>query len=328
MNKFKCYFILLITTVSFFSCTKNNTDTTVAPRDYAVQYATDNIDIEEYLKTNYITVIDNPGFQDDQDVTITKIPDGGVQPSIISYLNSATYPKLLSRDVSLHNITYKLYYLILREGKKDVITGLGEESPCSVDGVFSSYKGNLLDGTVFDSSNNGQSQYNLDGTSHDGGIGVLTGWSEAFPMFKTGWFSSNIDGTINYHDFGSGVIFLPSGLGYYEKISDNIPAYSPLVFSIKLYALKRFDHDADGIFSYQEDVNGDGYMRTLATGVINPDDTDGDGIPNFLDTDDDGDNYSTKTEIKNPTTGSAYPFADIPTCTSGKKNYLDITCHP
>ena len=48
MNKFKYYFILLITTVSLFSCSKdNNTAEIVPPRDYAVQYATDLADIEE-----------------------------------------------------------------------------------------------------------------------------------------------------------------------------------------------------------------------------------------------------------------------------------------
>ncbi len=51
-------------------------------RDYAVQYATDNTTIEEYLKTYYITVVNNPGLSDDQDVTFTKIPDGGTQKSI------------------------------------------------------------------------------------------------------------------------------------------------------------------------------------------------------------------------------------------------------
>ena len=95
MNKFKFYFILLITTVSLFSCSKNDTATYRPPRDYAVQYATDIIDIEEYLKTNYITVVNHPGFVDVQNVTITKID--AAQPSIMSYLNATTYPKLLSK---------------------------------------------------------------------------------------------------------------------------------------------------------------------------------------------------------------------------------------
>jgi len=333
MSKFKFYFISLIATITIISCSKDDNKVPVEPpRDYAVQYATDIADIETYLKTNYFTVVNHPGFADDQDVTITKIPDGGTQPSIWSYLNSNTFPKLLSRDVSNHDIIYKLYYLVIREGIKDVTTGVGGENPCNVDGVFAGYKGTLLDGTVFDSSNNGQVLFNLDGTPHDGGEAVFVrGWSEGFPKFKTGQLISNDNGTISYANFGSGAIFIPSGLAYYNAGTLDIPAYSPLVFSIKLYALKRYDHDADGIPSYLEDLNGDGYMNRLATGVKNPDDTDGDEIPDFLDFDDDGDNYATRGEIKDAS-GKYYEFDKIPDCSGNqtdplrKKRHLDKDC--
>lgn len=141
--------------------------------------------------------------------------------------------------------------------------------------------------------------------------------SETFPQFKTGSYSTRADGTISYNDFGAGIMFIPSGLGYYAAGSANIPSYSPLVFSFKLFELQRLDQDGDGIPSYLEDLNGDGYSRVLATGVLNPDDTDGDGIPNFLDVDDDGDGYGTKNEIKRPnitvngssTANGYYPYS-------------------
>jgi hypothetical protein len=129
---------------------------------------------------------------------------------------------------------------------------------------------------------------------------TISGWSETFPIFKTGTYTANADGSITHYDFGAGVMFLPSGLAYYNTGSGSIPAYSPLVFSFKLYELQRLDQDNDGIPSYLEDLNGDGYVRVLATGVVNPDDTDGDGVPNFLDVDDDGDNYTTRLEITKP----------------------------
>ncbi|HRL71420.1 MAG TPA: FKBP-type peptidylprolyl isomerase [Flavobacterium sp.] len=330
MNKFKYYFILLITTVSLFSCSKDDVAEIAPPRDYAVQYATDLTDIEEYLKTYYITVVDHAGFQDDQDVTFTKIGAGGTQPSIYSYLNSTTYPKLLSRDVKFHDITYKLYYLVLREG-----TGT---SPSNVDGVLAGYKGDYLSrekvaevetltATFFEESKNPQQFFNLF-TNLDV---PLRAWSQIFPLFKTGTYESNVDGTISYNDFGAGVMFIPSGLGYYSSGSNSIPAYAPLIFSFKLYEINRLDSDGDGILNFQEDVNGDGYMRVLATGVVNPDDTDGDGIPNFLDVDDDGDGYGTKIEItKN---GVVYPFAAIPSCDGNTTNparikkHLDKNCY-
>jgi hypothetical protein len=323
MNKFKYYFILMIGVVSLFSCSKNDAAEIEPPRDYAVQYATDNTDIEEYLKNYYIEDVSA-----DVDTKITKIPTGGTQPSIWSYKDKTTFPKLLSKDVKLHGITYQLYYLVLREG-------IGQ-SPCNVDGVLTSYKGEYLTRVTtsgvtsltavpFEEVKYPQQMLSL--------FSVITGWSEIFPQFKTGTYTSNTDGTITHNDFGAGIMFIPSGLGYYAAGSSAIPTYSPLVFSFKLYEIQRLDHDSDGIPSYQEDLNGDGYMRLLAAGVVNPDDTDGDGIPNFADVDDDGDGYGTKIEIKNPATGLSYPFGEIPSCDGNTtdaariKKHLDKNCH-
>jgi hypothetical protein len=327
MNKFKYYFILIITCLSLFSCSKDDNSVAVEPlRDFGEQFATDNATIEEYLNSYYITVTENPGATDDQDVVFTKIPEGGNQPSILSYLNSATFPKLLSRSVELHDITYKIYYLVLREG-------IGEK-PCNVDGVLTSYRGDylyqstvsevtILTATQFEEVKYPDSFFNL--------YSVIVGWSEIFPQFKTGTAMSNSDGTVSYTDFGAGVMFLPSGLAYYSSGQGSIPSYSPLVFSFKLYGLNRTDLDGDGILSYLEDLDGDGYMRVLAEGVTNPDDTDGDEIPNYLDVDDDGDGYTTKSEITN--NGVVYPFSLIPDCSGNTENptrlkkHLDKNCH-
>jgi hypothetical protein len=308
MNKFKFYFILSITTLSLFSCSKNDSVEITPPRPYAEQYITDIADIEEYLNTYYISVVNNPGKRDDQDVTITKIPDGGTQPSIMSYKDATTYPKLLIRNVRLHDVDYKLYYLVLRPG-----TG---ESPCNVDGVFTSYRGDYLKrvtettstassitATKFEELKYPQTFFSLSST--------IAGWGETFPQFKTGTYTKNTDGTLSYYDFGAGVMFLPSGLAYYNTGSASIPAYSPLVFSFKLYELQRLDQDNDGVPSYQEDLNGDSYVYLYANTVNYPtapddtiryaDDTDKDGIPDYFDIDDDGDNYTTKLEITKPT---------------------------
>jgi hypothetical protein len=340
MNKFKFYFILSITTLSLFSCSKNDAAAEITPpREYAVQYATDINDIEEYLKTNYITVVNNPGATDDQDVTISKITNTATQPSIFSYLNSATYPKLLVREVSkdllIHSVAYKIYYLVLRPG-------VGQ-SPSNVDGVLAAYHGEYLQRTVTTGTETALTSTFFEVVKYPQDFFSLytiqpvplRAWSEIFPQFKTGNYSSNADGTITHTNFGAGVMFIPSGLGYYSSGSGSIPAYVPLVFSFKLFEIQRLDQDGDGIPSYLEDLNNDGYIydyRNMAhytsAATINPDDTDGDGAPDFLDVDDDGDGFTTKLEITNPATGLAYPFADIPTCTSGKKNYLDASCHP
>ncbi|MCW2121027.1 FKBP-type peptidyl-prolyl cis-trans isomerase [Flavobacterium sp. 7A] len=298
MNKFKFYFILSLTTVLLFSCSKNDNSIIVAPlRDYQEEFTAENVMIEEYLKTNYITVTQDPGDQTDQDVVFAKIDAD--QSSIYSYLGNSGYPKLLTREVQLHGITYSMYYLVLREG-------IGE-SPSNVDNVLVSYSGRYLSestpsdlttlsATFFEEIKYPQSMSNLYS-------GVIRGRGELMPKFKVGTATEGMNGEVQYNDFGSGILFIPSGLAYYSAGADIIPSYAPVIFSIKLYALQRLDQDGDSVLSYKEDLNNDGYAYSYLNKTTYPitptnfDDTDGDGIPNFLDTDDDGDGFSTLVEI-------------------------------
>lgn len=334
MNKLKYSFIVLLTILAFISCSKKDDDNIVVvpPKPFDEQYAVDIVDIEEYLNNNYITV------DADYNVTVAKITDAATQKSIMSYKDNSAFPKLLSREVKVHEIVYKLYYLVIREGQG--------ESPINVDGVLTAYSGSYLSrSTVNDATT--QNSTNFETVQYPSSIfdlfNTIRGWKEVFPQFKAGSYVSNEDGTVTYDNYGVGMMFVPSGLGYYSNPKASIPAYSPLVFSFKLLAVEHLDHeykvgangifspDPDGVLSIYEDLDGDGYVWTaseLNAGVVNPDDTDGDGIPDFLDKDDDGDNYTTKLEIRNPVTGKPYAYEDIPTCASGKKNYLDATCHP
>lgn len=323
MNTFFKAILLITLSIFIVSCTKSD-NTTVSLRDYAEQYDKDIKLIEKFLQTHYIEVINHPGFTDDKDVAYIEIPEGGSQTSI---WNS---PDLVTDfTVDQNDITYKVYYLKLRQG-----SGPTSKSPCNIDKVLTAYRGEYLytvketvEGVEverlkhvqFEESINPQTYFNL--------TSVIKGWSEVFPKFTTGTYSANVDGTITFNDFGAGVMFLPSGLAYYANSTASIPAYSPLVFSFKLYEIQRNDQDGDGIDSYLEDINGDGYVRILGSGVVNPDDTDGDEIPDFLDVDDDADTFKTKIEILNPLTGVAYPFADIPLCSDNKKKHLSTVCH-
>ncbi|WP_293894168.1 FKBP-type peptidylprolyl isomerase [Flavobacterium sp.] len=311
-NFFKIIFLFTLG-LTVVSCSKSDSGTEPL-RDYKVQRDADMANIETFMHTHYMEVINNPGATDDQDVAFTLIPTGGTQTSI---WDQTSYP-ILTRYVTVKqnnvDVVYKIYYLELRQG-----TG---QSPCNVDRVLTSYRGeyiypNTVTSTTtppvttttilsneFEESVNPQSFFNL--------TGVIRGWSEIFPQFKTGSYTGNPDGTVSYNDFGAGVMFLPSGLAYYSGAQGGIPSYSPLIFTFKLYEIQRVDHDADGIYSYQEDlgtstVNNDGtvtvspgvpdgYVYKMATGIVNPDDTDGDEFPDFLDTDDDGDFFTTKSE--------------------------------
>ena len=277
---------------------------TVPLRDYKEQYKADNDSIVKYLKTNYIKEV-TPNF----DIVIEKIPAGGTEVSI---WDQKVYP-LQTRKVYSNDVTYEVYFLTLRQG-----TG---SSPTNTDRIVASYSGNFLNGKVFDSSYGNAETFNLFAYSPDGG--VIEGWSEIFPQFKTGTSTPpGNDGVITYDNYGAGVMFLPSGLGYYAgTVGSDGPAYSCLVFSFKLFDLQRMDNEysisnstggvviiGDGVPDYLEDVNGDGYLYDFrnTTKYPNPpkeliDDTDKDGIADFVDFDDDGDGFSTRFELTKPT---------------------------
>jgi FKBP-type peptidyl-prolyl cis-trans isomerase FkpA len=290
----KVFNLILLATLTVFvsACNKDDEDEVIPIRDYAEQYATDIATIKDFLKTHSISVLSNPGFNNDQDVTFTEVPE--LSASSIWGSDAANHkPELLEWPVEKDGITYTIYYLQLRQG-------LGSKSPSNYDNVLTSYKGYLINDemTNFETNDNPQDYFNLGG--------VIRGWSEIFPKFKTGNYVSNPNGTLTYSDFGAGVIFIPSGLAYYNSSLAEIPSYSPLIFSFKLYEVVRIDHDSDGIFSFQEDINGDGYLRDNDTTY--EDDSDQDGLPNFLDRDDDGDNFLTRFEIQEVINGTTYYY--------------------
>ena len=99
-----------------------------------------------------------------------------------------------------------LYYEILDEGSGN--------SPVAGDNITVHYFGELLDGTIFDSSYSGDPRtFSLSG-------GVIDGWIEAVPLLKRG---------------GKGRFLMPSDLGYGRIGSaPNIPGNAPLLFEIEL----------------------------------------------------------------------------------------------
>lgn len=303
-NVFKVVFLLvLITTV--VSCSKDDDPEPTPIRDYATQYATDLAAIQTFLKTHKLPAGLDPNTMQHVDFgpAITELDPASIWGSNPNTPNS----NLLQLQVVKDGITYTIYYLQLQQGNAAT-----SKSPCNLDSVLSAYEGQLLNGTVFDSNFYPQSYLNLNA--------VIRGWSEVFPQFKSGTYTSAPDGSINYSNFGAGIMFLPSGLGYYSSAVTDIPSYSPLIFSFKLYEVQRIDNDLDGIPSYLEDISGpggipDGYIRDNETTY--EDDTDHDGVPNALDVDDDGDNFLTKEETRKPTgapnTGTSlyYPYDPV-----------------
>ncbi len=282
------FLLALLGLIIFASCKKDDGGSNYTPpRPYNEQYANEIIEIEEYLTTHYLD--DSQGIEN---VSIKEIPDNGSQTPI------AAHPDLSHKIVSKHDIEYKLYYIKFNEGIY--------QRPSHVDSVFVTYKGWLTDGTQFDYRPN-PLWLNLDE--------MIEGFIQVFPEFKTGGYNEIIN---TFENSGAGLVIIPSGLGYYNSSSNNIPAYSTLVFSFGLNTLRYRDHDRDGIPSYLEVENLGDDPRQY--------DTDGDGIPNYLDVDDDNDGKITRGEITDEN-GDIYPFDQIPTCPGGTiKKHLDPSC--
>jgi FKBP-type peptidyl-prolyl cis-trans isomerase FkpA len=295
MNRYLKAFSLFSLIALFAACKKDDSVTVAPPRDYGVQYAAEKDSIENYLKTHYIESVD-----EDMNIQLLPIPDGGDQVSI---WDQDAYP-LQNKIVNSNDVDYTVYYLVLREG-------VGE-TPTRGDDVMVAYRGTLLDGTQFDY------------TPFPDALSPLPlfieGWHNIIPLFKTGVYVDipNSPDPPSYQDFGAGVMFLPSGLAYFNTTPSSIvSAYDSMIFSFKLYDLEYTDLDADGILNKDE---------TVAGTDIKDYDTDGDETPNYLDTDDDGDGYTTLREITDPETDEVYEV--IPACSGGTVlKHLDPACH-
>lgn len=287
--------LVIVFTSSIFSCQESDNVSAPPARPYAEVYPEDTLKIREFMETHYITV------DADYNTTFTQIPAGGTQTPIANMTELDTILR------KFHDITYKIYYLKLCEG-----TG---ESPTRVDSSFVAYKGNTFTKTT---TNNVDTYTQNVFDQSDSPIwfaleDVIKGWGEVIPKFKTGTHTVNTDGTVSFRNYGAGVMFLPSGLGYFNTATGNIGSYSPLIFSFKLYNQRYRDHDRDKILSKFE------YREKETSGLIDFNkvalDTDGDGLPNYLDVDDDADGVLTKVEIKKPTPflglSLYYPFDPV-----------------
>lgn len=271
MNKFYIYFSFIFILV--LSCNKDDDDNTIVIRDYSEQVVDDEQTIEEYLKShfyNYEDFENSNSFEINIKVRIDTITD-------VTANKTPLYDQVKIKTINVSNsegieTPHRLYYIIAREGMVS--------KPSIVDSVYVTYKGMLTDNYVFD-----ERKYPiwLDLASS------LQGFREGVSELKSGEFKQNSNGTIEYSSFGVGLFFLPSGIGYFENITADIPEYSPLIFTVSLMTLVPTDHDNDGVLSINEDIDGDGSPFY--------DDTDNDNIWNMYDSDDDGDGTLTINEL-------------------------------
>lgn len=277
LRKFTICALFLLALVS--SCKKDEDDGYLfVEADRTEQQVIDGDSLIGYLQTHYYNsgTFTTPGNYRAADIVIEELPkdtNGNYLPMPNPTTNTLLFDAVETFTTSYLDVEYVYYVLSLNEG--------GGDRPHFCDNIRLNYSGFQQSGAVFDSAVNPVT-FDL--------LNVIQGWRLVMPKFRAAEGDPVIepDGTITYNNYGTGVMFLPSGLAYFGTPPLGLPTYANLIFKFELYQTEINDHDNDLVPSYKEDLNGDGNLYN--------DDTDGDGIPNFLDADDDGDRVLTKHE--------------------------------
>ena len=315
--KFKLYILLITILLLGFSCGDDDDDgiVEVPEADRTEQQVIDNDSLVSFLQSHYVDeslLTNNPTILFNE-IEINQLPEDGELPNPDQ--NSLLIDMVETLTTTYFDVEYEYYILKINQGGS-------ENSPNFSDKVRVSYEGTLMDDTVFDSSS---TPVDFDLTS------TIAGWGRVLPEYNNAEdFIVNSDGTVTYNNPGIGIMFLPSGLGYYSAAAGTVPVYSNLIFKFKVFQSEVNDHDFDNVPSHLEDLNGD-YDLTN-------DDTDDDTFADFIDSDDDNDGTLTIDEDLEPDSdltvdrdGDGDPTNDIgdgdptndDTDGDGVPNYLD-----
>lgn len=280
-------FVSFLIIVSVVSCEENEPRRVdFEERDRDEQQIADRDSLLQYLTTHYY----NSGTFEIgvdhtyEDIVISELPiddDGNYLDVPDPDNNTLLIDAVETRTTEYLDTEYEYYILRINQG--------AGESPNFTDAVRYRFEGSVVETkTVFQSI----STPDVINLQSDGFniLGAIRGWQLIMPTFQTAeGFTSGIDGVVEFNNYGLGVMFLPSGLGYFSGSLPDIPSYSNLVFKFELLQYEVFDHDVDGIPSFIEDLN-----NNLS---VTDDDTDEDGIPDFVDRNDDGDSVLTFNEL-------------------------------
>lgn len=282
-------FALLIMLIAVWSC-KNDDDIgaiAVPPRLLSEVAIEDDAELQEYFQTHFYNyeAFENPPADFDFKIVIDTIAgDNADKRPLLNEVTLTSQPiKVSSSDFGLdgdeNDIPHKLYFLVAREGVGAI--------PTVGDNTVLRYEGSLLNGTLFDGASTPVLFYPPT---------LIRGFGTGITGFGTGDdIIENGDGTLDFGNYGIGVIFIPSGLAYFNGRGPggDLPQYANLIFTIdNLSVEENTDFDNDGVPSILEDLNGDGNL--------NNDNTDQDAAPNHADSDDDGDGTLTIDEDLEP----------------------------
>lgn len=349
----RLFSILGILTIAFTVSNCNKSDDSgglpVVPLRDSKEVYTENItSIEKYLKNNYM--IERNGVISFDSITS---PDYKNQPTIFEdsrlksiVVNNEDYAAFSLTDPydrtktifkyakSADTVKYKMYYLVLNEGE-------GKKSS-PVDSIFIKRNNFTLKNERVTSINHPSTGgfysfpttiAELRGTA-TAPLRMYTGERQMLRFIKTALDSGiNPDGTISFDETTAGriITFIPAGLGQFNSGYSTLKAYQPYIADLTLVSAFERDHDLDGIPSKFE-VKPEKIGTEITIHDYFELDTNSNGVPNFLDIDDDGDGVPTRIELQYKDANGKikhynYDAPELKTC-SGTPRYLDNTCKP
>ncbi|MEJ1223891.1 FKBP-type peptidyl-prolyl cis-trans isomerase [Sediminicola sp. 1XM1-17] len=305
-------FLLFLLIGMVWSCKKDDDPgfETIPPRALDEVALENDASIKEFLATHFYNYEEfaNPSADFDYKIKIDTIAGENANKTPLMQQVQSETVTVTNTDLGLESeqsVQHTYYYLIAREGEG--------ERPTVADSTYIRYEGSLLNGTVFD----GTADYSWQYLPF-----FLRGYSRGISQMKAGDnIVVNNDGTTRITNSGIGMVIMPSGLGYFNQIQGGISQYSPLIFKLDVgLMVPDTDYDNDGIPSILEDLNGDGNLNNdntdreaevkARTGLI----------PNHQDQDDDGDGTPTREEIIIDANGNiTFPDTDG----DGIPDYLD-----
>ncbi len=127
------------------------------------------------------------------------------------------------------------------------------------------------------------------------------------------YHSTFLDANDNFNPLVSPFVNTSNPQTVYARVENSEGLYTTA--DIVLEVISCLDNDQDGVATEDEDLNGDGYPGN--------DDTDNDGIPNYLDPDDDDDTVDTIIETTGIGAGLGGHYTYIDTDEDGIENYID-----
>lgn len=325
MNYKKALTLVMLIFITFVGCRKDDDGgpTVVPIADRGEQQIIDNDSLIAYLETHYYNAdfFESNTTATIDDIVISELPkdtDGNYLPLPDPEINNLLSEDVLTKTTEYFETTYEYYVLNLNQGG-------GAEQPHYCDNVRARFDGTILSGEGFDSAvtpieldllttlrgwqlvfpefNTSESvTINEDGTVdfNNNGLGVM------FIPSGLAYFSESRDGIPVYSPLVFKIELMQTEVNdhdsdnvdsYIEDLNNNLDPTDDDTDENGIFNSFDADDDGDGTLTIDEDLedidlevdsDGDGDPTNDKNGDGDPtnDDTDGDGVPNYLDTDD------------------------------------------